>query len=352
MRIGYVGPILPEPGGIAQHGHHLVEALTGTGHELVAIGWRSAYPGSHRRGRASSVGLPVARILQWWNPLSWLRAGNSVAGADGLIVQYVHPFHAFALTTVMKRGGIRTVVVAHNSVPHEWFPLARPLARMVFRHAEVVVSHSEFVGAEIADIYPGVHLVSIPMPPLIRVEKVVAPIAGEFRLLFLGYVRNYKGLSQLLEALRLVRDRGLDVSLTVAGEFWKDEDAYRKQIGQLGLEQVVEVRSGYLPDEEVGPLLADHHLLVAPYQEASQSGVVPLALAAGRPALVTDVGGLSEQVEHGMDGLVVRPDPESLAVGIEAAMGEYGRLAAGAARSSVNWSDMVAVVVASLQADE
>lgn len=351
VRIGYVGPMAPDPGGISQHGYHLVTAFEEAGHQVTKIGWQSPYPGSKRRGRdEAGVGATdMTRMLKWWSPRSWIRAGRRLSDRELVIAQYIHPFHAWPLATVIRRAGCPAVIVAHNVKPHEWFPFTKWLARRVFSRARVVLVHSEFVGAEAVDVLPDVDLLTIAMPPLIPVEKGGELPRSPFRLLFLGYVRTYKGLDQLLEALQIARQRGTEVELTVAGEFWKDEDRYRNRISDLGLAEAVSVQAGYLPDEEVGVRLASHHALVAPYQQASQSGVVPLARAAGRPALVTDVGGLSEQVDHGVDGLVVGSDPVSLADGIVAMVRDYDRLASGAARASVSWADMVDAILDSVR---
>jgi len=70
----------------------------------------------------------------------------------------------------------------------------------------------------------------------------------------------------------------------------------------------------WISDTEVANFFRRADVLVAPYREASQSGVIPIACALGLPVVATRVGGLIEQVEDGKTGLLVEPNnPEQLA---------------------------------------
>jgi glycosyltransferase involved in cell wall biosynthesis len=80
---------------------------------------------------------------------------------------------------------------------------------------------------------------------------------------------------------------------------------------------------------------------VAPYTQAAQSGVIPLALAAGRPVVATDVGGLPEAVRDGIDGVITPAnDPAAFAAGVRRALDDLPRLADGAAHSATSWDDV------------
>jgi glycosyltransferase involved in cell wall biosynthesis len=109
---------------------------------------------------------------------------------------------------------------------------------------------------------------------------------------------------------------------------------------------VVELDLRYVPDEELTDLLARHHLVVLPYRSATQSGIVPLAHAAGRPVVATAVGGLVESVRDGVDGVLVPPDDAAaLADGLERAAVDLAALAAGAAAVSTSWDDVATAVL-------
>ena len=136
------------------------------------------------------------------------------------------------------------------------------------------------------------------------------------RLLFFGKIRPYKGLRTLLEALALVRPQ-LDFEAVIAGEFYTDPRPYKRLARRLGLEEHLVWLDRYIPNEEVPGVFRRADLVVLPYVEATQSGVVPVAYQFGVPVIATRVGGLAEVVRDGETGYLVPPrDPASLAARI------------------------------------
>ncbi|MEJ2033783.1 MAG: glycosyltransferase [Deltaproteobacteria bacterium] len=123
--------------------------------------------------------------------------------------------------------------------------------------------------------------------------------------LFYGFVRPYKGLDLLIEAMGKTAD---DVYLTVAGEFWEGEERVRERIRALSLGERVELRPRYHSEEETAELFARSDVVVLPYRSATGSGVVPLAYSYDKPVIVTRVGGLPDVVHHGETGRVVAPE--------------------------------------------
>ncbi|MGD9737941.1 MAG: glycosyltransferase family 4 protein [Bauldia sp.] len=109
---------------------------------------------------------------------------------------------------------------------------------------------------------------------------------------------TYKGLPLLVEAMERLRDGGILATLGIYGE--GDLGALRSRIAALGATVV----DRWIEHGEIGGILAQHDVVVLPYIEASQSGVTPAAHGAGLPVIVTPVGGLADQVRHGVDGLV------------------------------------------------
>ena len=126
-------------------------------------------------------------------------------------------------------------------------------------------------------------------------------------LLFFGFVREYKGLMYLIEALPAIRKRLPDAKLLVVGDFFDDKQKYLRRIEELGVASMVVIYDGYIPDREVGTYFSAADLVVLPYESATQSGIVQIAYAFGKPVVVTSVGGLPEVVEDGRTGFVVPP---------------------------------------------
>jgi glycosyltransferase involved in cell wall biosynthesis len=125
-------------------------------------------------------------------------------------------------------------------------------------------------------------------------------------LLFFGYVRAYKGLNYLIDALPEVLKR-FKVKLLVAGEFYDDKEHYMEQIHRLSLQDGVQIFDDYIPNEEVGLYFAAANVVVLPYVSATQSGIVQIAYNYNKPVITTDVGGLPEAVANEVTGFVVPP---------------------------------------------
>jgi glycosyltransferase involved in cell wall biosynthesis len=108
----------------------------------------------------------------------------------------------------------------------------------------------------------------------------------------------YKGLPLFVEACEILRAEQLPFAIGVAGE--GELGPWRQRLQACG----AEIINHWIPHGEIGSIMRRYDAVVAPSIEASQSGVVPVAQGNGLPAIVTPVGGLTEQVEHGVTGLV------------------------------------------------
>jgi glycosyltransferase involved in cell wall biosynthesis len=163
-------------------------------------------------------------------------------------------------------------------------------------------------------------------------------------LLFFGFVREYKGLRVLLDAMPQIRERVPGVRLVVAGEFYDDEAPYREQVRRLGLDDAVRFDAKYIPNERVAQYFGAADLVVQPYLSATQSGVAQIAYHFETPMVTTDVGGLAETVPSDA-GLVVPPEnPAALADGVVRFFGERmaDELAAGVRRmrAATGWDPL------------
>jgi glycosyltransferase involved in cell wall biosynthesis len=135
--------------------------------------------------------------------------------------------------------------------------------------------------------------------------------------LFFGFVREYKGLHVLLEAMPEVLEDLPELHLVVAGEPYDDPDRYRQLIREHELGARVHWHDDYIPSGDVPTYFCAADLVVQPYVSATQSGVAQIATHFERPMVVTDVGGLAESIPHEEAGFVVPPqDPSALATAI------------------------------------
>ncbi len=338
MRISVVGPTFPYRGGIAHYTTLLVRHLREQNHEVYLHSYSRQYPrllfpgntgpDPSRRALAEQCEYTLAPLQPWtwWRTFSRIRRLQP----DLLILQWWTPFWTpvlFALTAWVRRWTKTPIlflchhIIAPDGGPLDWF-----LARFIFRRADgfIVLSEEDFALLRRAVPQAYIRGTTLPAldvfngdrvdPPAARSHLGLPPDVGV--LLFFGFVRRYKGLRYLLQALPQVLAH-LPVRLLVVGEFWEDEQVYYDLIERLGLQETVVLVNRYVPNEELGPYFSAADVVVLPYLEASQSGVVQLAFAFERPVITTHVGGLAETVAHEETGLIVPPaDSQALAAAI------------------------------------
>lgn len=132
-------------------------------------------------------------------------------------------------------------------------------------------------------------------------------------ILFFGSIWEYKGLEYLIKAERFLREKLGSFKVTIAGT-GESLSKYTKHMLDMHNYEII---NEFIPDEKVAALFQKASVVVLPYVDASQSGVVPLAFSFGKPVVATDVGSIPEAVDHGVNGLIVAPrDPRALAEAI------------------------------------
>ncbi len=338
MRVVLVGPAHPHRGGIAQYTASLYRALD-LRHEVHLISFRRQYPDlffpgltQHDRSR-SPLKVPCEPLLDSISPGSWRKTAARICehAPDVIVFQWWQPFFGPAYRAVIRsvRKVRRTPVIflCHNVLSHRESQVPgrggveRQLTRGAFRHADGFLVQATGLIPVVERLNPR-GLVRKVYHPLYDFYSqwdgdAVAAAAPDRRdlpsLLFFGKIRRYKGLETFLKALALVR-RELDFRAVIAGEFYMAPGPYRSLARRLGLDDCLEWRDHYIPNEEVPAIFRAADLVVLPYVEATQSGVVPVAYQFEVPVVATDVGGLSEVVIEGKTGYLVPPlDAEALA---------------------------------------
>jgi glycosyltransferase involved in cell wall biosynthesis len=250
----------------------------------------------------SGPSLVVRTLLA---PLRLARLVAAARAADATWVVTLMP-HAWSplLRRAAQAAGLRYAVIVHDGAHHpgdgmalvdRWWAWEARRADRVITWSLAVAERLVGMGVAPERISPLYH----PVPAGYVREGAPAPAAaGPLRLLFFGRIRLYKGLRLLLDAHRILAGEGRAITLSIVGD--GDLAPYADGLDQPG----VTVDNRWIGHEEVPELIAEHDVVVLPYLEASQSGVIPAAFAAGRPVVVTPVDGLVEQVRDGVNGVV------------------------------------------------
>jgi glycosyltransferase involved in cell wall biosynthesis len=362
IHVALVGPFWPYRGGIAHFSRAMAEGLAARGHVVCTYTFSRQYPerlfpGKTQFEAGTAPEAPAPRLLDTVGPHTWGRTARRIAadGAEVAVFPYWMPFFAPAFGTLarrLRRRGVRVLAVVHNALPHERRPGDRLLGRYALGACDGLVVLSDEVRRDVEALAPGVPVRQVAHPvydvfgaPVPKAEARAtlglppeAPV-----LLFFGFVRRYKGLHVLLDAMPAVLEKLPDARLVVAGEFYADEAALRARAAPLG--DAVRFDADYIPDEAVARYFCAADVVVQPYVSATQSGVAQIAFHFGRPVITTDVGGLAEVVPHGEAGLVVPPeDPAALAGAVAGffAEGMEARLSEGVrrARRKYGWDPL------------
>lgn len=344
-----IGPAHPLRGGLATFNHRLSKAFTDAGYDCAIWSFSLQYPAFLFPGKSQYTDDPAPENITIYtrinavNPFNWIRVGHEIAKElpDIVVVRYWLPFMGPALGTILrkirKNKKTRIICIADNITPHEKRPGDIPFTKYFVKACDGFITMSEKVFADLRTftqkpalqvLHPLYDNFGTPVPQAEARRHLQLP-EDEKIILFFGFIRKYKGLDLLLEAIAHLKSaislQASDIEnfkLLIAGEFYEDEAAYQAQIDRLGIRDLLILRTDFIPDSEVRYYLCAADLLVQPYRNATQSGVTPLAYYFEKPMVVTNVGGLPALVPHMKSGLIAEPEPVSIANAIH----EYFRL--------------------------
>jgi glycosyltransferase involved in cell wall biosynthesis len=327
MKIIIVGAAFPFRGGIAHHTSLLYRELSKK-HQVEIVTFTRQYPSllfpgtTQREADGALVSVPSTQMIDSINPVSWIRAGRWIReqSPDLVIFPYSMPFFAPCFGTIAalarRNKKTRVLFLCHNIIPHERHIGDIALTKYAFSRGDYFVVQSKEVQRDLLTLFPDARHALSPHPiydmfgtalPKNEARRKLN-ITTKNVLLFFGYIRKYKGVHVLLDAMRSVVQKLPDATLLIVGEFYGDEDAYRKQISDSAIGSVVKIVSHYIPQDEVALYFSAADVVVLPYLSATQSGIVQIAYNFNKPIIASRVGGLGEIVAEGKTGLVVDPN--------------------------------------------
>lgn len=335
MKIIILGPAHPfRSGGITSFNERLASAFIKEGHSCDIWSFTLQYPSFLFPGKTQystappPQGITIIPKVNSINPFNWLKVGKELSAAkpDIVVVRFWLPFMGPALGTILrkvkKNRHTKVIAITDNVIPHEKRPGDKPFTKYFLKSCDAFITMSDKVLNDLRQ-FESTKPARLVMHPLYDnfgqpVSKAEARAklgldANARILLFFGFIRKYKGLDLLLEAMADEKVRGQNIQLLVAGEFYEDEKPYQEKIDELGIRDRLLLRTGFIPDEEVRYFLCCADVVVQPYRNATQSGVTPLAYHFEKPMIVTNVGGLPALVPDGKAGLVCEPEAASIA---------------------------------------
>lgn len=327
MQICLIGPAHPLRGGIANFNETLASAFHSAGHSTEIVSYSLQYPGFLFPGTTQFTEdeykgkVSIRTLINSVNPLSWIRTGRMLrkSAPDIVIMHLWMPFFCPALGTIARlakrNGKTKVFLLCHNVIPHEkkmgdWF-----LTKMLVPYCDGFISLSQSVLEDLSQFTNSDNKLFIPHPiydifGAIETKSEAKAALGmspnRKYVLFFGMVRKYKGLDLLIDAFALFSAQYQDVDLLIAGEFYDNEEKYRRQIAEFGIADRVVIRNQFIPSEDVRHYFCASDIVAQTYITATQSGVTQIAYHFHRPMLVTNVGGLAEIVPESVGYITER----------------------------------------------
>ncbi len=325
LRITVLGPVCPFKGGISHYNTELCNHLAQKAQTQIISYSRAfpdwLYPGKTQKDvRSKNFFRGHAEfIFDTLNPFSWAKTAKTIAQfkPDVLIFHWHMSYFSIPFYTLFrmlrKKHPCRIVAICHEVLPHEKTVFDPLLIKLIFNEIDLFVVHSQDDYQRVKHIVPQASVKKLFHPIYDLFYKKISKTAARKRLnitdkavLFFGFVRPYKGLDYLLDALPAVLKK-IPVTLYIVGEFFEKKQKYMNKIEQLGIKNHVKIIDHYVPNEDVPFYFSAADLVVTPYVSASQSGVINIAYAFDKPVIATDVGGLGDIVKNNKTGYLVKP---------------------------------------------
>ena len=340
-----IGPGHPLRGGLATFNQRLAKEFIDEGHTCSIYSFSLQYPSfifpgsTQYTNEPAPENLAIHTIINSVNPFNWLKVGNRLKKEkpDIIVVRFWLPLMGPALGTILRRvrknNHTKIICIADNIIPHEKRFGDKPFTNYFLKSCDAFITMSEKVLDDLR-LFEKTKPAQVVSHPLYDNFGTIISKAEarnhlglpehEKIILFFGFIRKYKGLDMLLEAMSvlknlnpLLRDpQDSNIRLLIAGEFYEEKTPYLEQIEKLHIKDQLILRTDFIPDNEVKYYLCAADAVIQPYRNATQSGVTPLAYHFEKPMIVTNVGGLPTLVPDEKVGLVVEPNPQAIANGI------------------------------------
>ncbi|MEI7810829.1 MAG: glycosyltransferase [Ignavibacteria bacterium] len=330
MKITILSTAFPLRGGIAHFIGLLYNQLSKE-HDVNVITFKRQYPSIFFPGKSQFESgdtvepIPTEVLVDSVNPLNWVKVGLRLKkdAPDLIIYKYWMPFFGpcFGTISILAKlnGKTKVIAICDNVIPHERKPGDKSFTKYFFRAVDYFVLLSQKVQADLLTIKPGAVNKVLPHPvysnfgaPVSKSEaREHLKLKDEKLILFFGFIRDYKGLDVLLEAAALLKDK-LNLKVIIAGEFYANEDKYKKIIKELDLAESLHMFNDFIPTSEVRYYFCAADAVILPYRDATQSGIVQIAMNFKKPVIATSVGGLEEVVLNGITGYIVEKEKPAL----------------------------------------
>lgn len=304
-------------GGIQLYTSQLANALSKSDHEVSVLLGSYLFDEHHySNSKAKIICMDTQAsysrmILKIINPLTYYRILKIVEDEKPDVIHILFEDSLLAIVSyLLKIKKYKIVFTDHNPVPHLGdnyiVKFNSQFAKFIIRR---VVSAMIVHGSKMKNILvdKGIEENKIWVIPhgdysFYTMWKKEIPMIRN-SILFFGSIREYKGLEYLIKAEPIITDSISDAKIIIAGD-----GNFKKYEGMIKNFNHFEIYNRFILDEEVSDFFQMSSIVVLPYIDGSQSGIIPIAYAFKKPVVVTNIGSIPEVVDDGITGFIVPPN--------------------------------------------
>ena len=336
MKIVILGTANPYRGGLATFNERLALEFQSQGHDVTIFNFSLQYPNFLFPGTSQFLEnphpdiVPNIRKVNSVNPFNWIKVGFELyrLRADVVIFRYWISFMApcyFVIASILKMNRFSKIfTIVDNAISHEPKFYEKTVSRLFFWVSDFFLTMSEKVRIDLSSLtskpsiltlHPLYDSYSLPKSKSEARTNLHLPIDQKI-ILFFGFIRDYKGLDLLLEAMSSPEIKDQNIKLVVAGEFYANREKYESMVSSLRIENQLYWHTDFIPDAKIADYFSAADAVILPYKASTQSGVTQIAFYYDLPIIATNVGGIKEMVEGNTHGLIVDANAQSISKGI------------------------------------
>lgn len=331
-----VGPVFPFRGGIADTNNAFVKTLITQGEEVVVFSFSLLYPKLFFPGKTQFVHTKSAghftshQQINMLNPISWWKTAKLIKALQPKIVvfRYWTPWLALCYRTIASQLHFKKIAWIDNALPHERKATDTVLLRLFLNGIDEALCMSDMVYRTLKTqikkpIYTFFHPINTDLPVPMKKKEALRALGLDdvFEyILFFGLIRTYKGLDLLIKSLPELRKKRPQARALIVGEPYDSLQKYRELASDLNVDDMLVFHDRFVPTNEISMWFSACDWVVQPYVSATQSGITPMANYYSKPTVVTNVGGLAENI-HPKTAMVSDPNPEALSKAMIIALG-------------------------------